>query len=219
MTAPALAPAPAPAQRTVDPLLLLLTAPSGAGKTTVGKGLLAAVPNLVRAITCTTRNPRPGEQNGVDYHFLPLDDFQRRLVAGDFLEHANVYGNLYGTLRVSVLERLDAGQDVLLTIDVQGAESIRAASAADPRLRAALVSVFLTPPSLAEQQARLRGRDQDSPDVIARRLAMARQEIEHWPHFDYVVVSGSMADDLEAMRRILAVEKLRASRTRRLVVD
>jgi len=208
----------APAERLLTPLLLLLSAPSGAGKTTVGSSLLATVPGLARAVTCTTRRPRTGERDGVDYHFLAPEEFTRRVAAGEFLEHAEVYGNRYGTLRQSVLDQLSTGTDVLLTIDVQGAESIRAAAGADADLARSLVSVFLMPPSLEEQRRRLTGRDQDAPEVIARRLAIARSEIDHWPHFQYVVVSGTMEEDLTAMQRIVAAERLRTSRIRRLVV-
>ena len=202
-----------------SPLLLVLSAPSGAGKTTVSQGLLAADPALVRAVTCTTRPPRPGERDGVDYHFLDRATFQRRVAAGEFLEHAEVYGNPYGTLKSTILERLAQGRDVLLTVDVQGAESIRSSAAADPELGGALVAVFLMPPSLAELERRLVGRSQDAPAVMARRLAVAREEIEHWPHFHYVVVSGGRAEDLAAMQRILAAERLRSSRVRRLTID
>lgn len=205
-------------ERHIAPLLLLISAPSGAGKTTVGQRLLAATPGLVRAVTCTTRPPRPGERDGVDYHFLDRATFERRVAAGDFLEHAEVYGNRYGTLKDEVRRRLDAGSDVFLSVDVQGAESIRASAAADPVLGPSLVSVFLMPPSLDELARRLTGRNQDAPEVIARRLSVAREEMEHWRHFDYTVVSGTMDDDLAAMQRVVAAERLRSARTRRLVV-
>lgn len=205
-------------ERLVSPLLLLITAPSGAGKTTVGQRLLATTPGLIRAVTCTTRAPRPGERDGVDYHFLDRTIFDRRVAAGDFLEHAEVYGNRYGTLRDEVCARLADGADVLLSVDVQGAEAIRARAAEDRVLGDALVSVFLMPPSEGELGRRLTGRRQDAPEVIARRLAVAREEMEHWPHFDYTVVSGTMEEDLTAMQRLVAVEKLRSRRTRRLVV-
>ncbi len=204
--------------RDVVPLLFLVTAPSGAGKTTVGRGLLEAVPSLVRVVTCTTRSPRPGEVDGVDYHFLARGDFEARVLAGEFLESAEVYGNGYGTLRSEVVRRMDAGLDVLLSVDVQGAETLRAKAGADSLLSGSLVSVFIMPPSLEELERRLRGRNQDSAEVIACRLAFALSEMEHWRRFDYVVVSGSREDDLAAMRGILASEKLRVGRTRGLVI-
>lgn len=193
-------------------VLLLISAPSGGGKTTVCRELLATTPGLERAVTCTTRAPRGGERDGVDYHFLSSDDFERRVAAGEFLEHARVYGNRYGTLKAEALARLRAGRDVLLNIDVQGAASVRAAARADAEIGAALVSAFLMPPSLAELRRRLGARGEDSPEVIARRLAAAEAEMAEAPRFDYVVPSGTVAADLAAMQAILRAEKLRAAR-------
>lgn len=206
-------------ERVVLPVLLVISAPSGAGKTTVCRSLLETEPALHRVVTCTTRTPRTGEQAGVDYHFLTAEDFVARAAAGEFLEHANVYGNRYGTLKGEVLGHLRAGRDLLLNVDVQGAESIRAAAEADRELGASLVSVFLMPPSLAELERRLVGRNQDSAEVMARRMAAARSEMEHWPHFDYVVVSGTPAEDLAAMRGLWSTERMRSKRTHRLVIQ
>ncbi len=193
-------------------LLVVISAPSGAGKTTVCQQLLATRPDMLRAITCTTRNPRVGEQNGVDYHFLDAADFLRRVEAGNFLEHANVYGHSYGTLKSEVLEKLRAGRDVLLNVDVQGAATIRAKAAEDPELKPALVSVFLTPPSLAVLEERLRKRNTDSEEVIQRRLGVARQELAQWKHFDYLLVSGTIPEDLRRMQVIVEAEKMRRER-------
>ncbi len=131
-------------------ILMVVSAPSGAGKTTLCKELLAHDARLVRAITCTTRPPRPGEKDGADYHFLEPAVFERKIAEDAFLEHATVYGYSYGTLKSEVLNRLRNGQDVLLNIDVQGADSLRAWAARDGELRHALCTVFLVPPSLAE---------------------------------------------------------------------
>lgn len=207
-----------PAPREVAPLLLLVTAPSGAGKTTVGQGLLESVPGLVRAVTCTTRAPRAGERAGIDYHYLTPAEFAARVAAGEFLEHAEVYGNRYGTLRSEVFRRLEEGADVLLTVDVQGAATIRARAATDEQLARALVSVFIMPPSVDELVRRLTGRNQDAAEVIARRLREAREEMGQWRQCDYVVVSGSREEDLAAMQRIVAAERLRVARTVRLAV-
>lgn len=193
-------------------VLFLLSAPSGAGKTTVSQGLLDHEPRLRRVVTCTTRAPRAGERDGVDYHFLQPVDFARRVEAGQFLEHADVYGNRYGTLKASVLEVLRAGFDVLLAIDVQGAASVRRLAERDPELQRALVTVFLTPASRAELEARLRGRAQDGEAVITRRLATAESELAEAPRYEYLVVSGARADDLATMRAILAAERCRQSR-------
>ncbi len=205
----------APAERPAppDPVLLLISAPSGGGKTTVCQQLLATVPDLARIVTCTTRPPRPGEKDGADYHFLPLEEFERRVAIGAFLEHAQVYGHHYGTLRQEVVTRLRSGRDVLLTVDVQGAASIRGCAAADAELRAALVTVFLTPASVDVLAERLTRRGHDAPEVIARRLATARREVAEWHRFDYLVPSSTVEADLRRVRSIYEAEKLRTRRS------
>ena len=195
-----------------SPLLLLISAPSGGGKTTLVQQLLRARRNMVRAVTCTTRAPRPGEKNGVDYYFLKAGDFLRRVQAGNFLEHATVYGNSYGLLKSELLGKLRAGKDVLLNVDVQGAASIGRAAQAEPELKDALVTVFLTPPTLAEIERRLKKRGADSPEVIRRRVAAARQEIAQWKNFDYLLISGTKQEDLRLALAIIEAEKMRAGR-------
>ncbi len=194
-------------------LLMVISAPSGGGKTTVCEKMLGANPNITRAITCTTRPARDGEQDGVDYYFLPAQDFLRRVQAGNFLEHATVYGNSYGTLKSEVLGKLRSGKDVLLTVDVQGAAAIRTQAESDPELERALVEVFLTPESLTVLEQRLRKRGKDAPDAIKRRLAVARQEIAQWKHFDYLLISTSIAEDFRRMQAIYLAEKIRQSRS------
>ena len=190
-------------------LLIVLSAPSGGGKTTLCNQLIALRPNMTRAITCTTREARPGEQDGVDYYFLDAGTFLKRVQAGNFLEHATVYGNSYGTLKSEVLGKLRAGKDVLLAIDVQGAATIRAAAEQDGELRTALVTVFLTPPSFSVLEERLKRRGKDTPADIKRRLSVARQEISQWKHFDYLVLSKSVPEDLRCVQAILAAERMR----------
>lgn len=197
---------------TTSPLLVILSAPSGGGKTTVGDQLLAARKDMTRAITCTTRDPRPGEKDGVHYYFLDAGSFLKRVQAGNFLEHATVYGNSYGTLKYEVLSKLRDGKDVLLNVDVQGAAAIRARAEEDPELKRALVSVFLTPPSLAVLEARLKKRGTDSPAIIQKRLSEARQELARWKNFDYLVISNSIQEDLRRMQAIIEAEKLRSAR-------
>ena len=194
------------------PIVLVISAPSGSGKTTVCSGLLDANPVLTRAITCTTRSIRPGERDGVDYHFLDPDTFARRIAAGDFLEHAVVYGHRYGTLKSELLGRLNAGLDVLLNVDVQGAAAVRAEADRSPDLRGALVTVFLAPASLDTLAERLRKRAQDAEAVIEQRLAAARSELERWREFDYLVLSGTMSEDLGRVQAIYTAEKLRCGR-------
>lgn len=193
-------------------LLVVISAPSGAGKTTLCQQLLTGDPHLCRAVTCTTRAPRPGEREGVDYHFLDAPTFSRRVRAGDFFEHAQVHGHSYGTLRSELHERLAQGRDVLLNIDVQGAATVREKAAADPMLRRALVSVFLAPPSIAVLEARLRSRGQDAPAIIAQRVQAARLELAAWRHFDYLIVSRTIEQDHHRAQAILQAERLRVSR-------
>jgi guanylate kinase len=197
-----------------NPLLILLSAPSGGGKTTLCRELLAARPDIARAITCTTREPRPGEQEGVDYYFLDAKTFLRRVQAGNFLEHATVYGHSYGTLKAEVTSKLRQGRDVLLNVDVQGAATIRERAREDDELQRALVQVFLTPPTLAVLEQRLKKRGTDSPAAIQKRLAVARQEIAQWRNFDYLILSDSIGEDVRRMLAIVEAEKMRSVRTR-----
>lgn len=193
-------------------LLLVISAPSGAGKTTLCKHLLQTHAEMTRAITCTTRPPRSGEQDGVDYYFLDAQTFLKRVQSGQFLEHATVHGNSYGTLKSEVLGRLRSGQDVLLNIDVQGEATIRKRAHDDPDLRDALVTVFLTPPSLQVLEERLRKRGLDSEAVIQKRLSVARHEHSHWRNFDYVLISSTMEEDLNRMETIMKAERMRQHR-------
>jgi len=196
----------------ITSLLVLISAPSGGGKTTLCQQLLAAQPQMTRAVTCTTRPPRTGERDGVDYYFLDAGSFLKRVQAGNFLEHATVYGNSYGILKAEVLGKLRQGRDVLLNVDVQGAATIRERAQEDLELKRALVSVFLTPPSLSIVEERLRRRGTDAPAVIQKRLGAARQEIAQWRHFDYLLLSASIAEDLRRMLVIVEAERMRSLR-------
>ncbi|MSR42766.1 MAG: guanylate kinase [Pedosphaera sp.] len=193
-------------------LLIVLSAPSGGGKTTLCTQLLAANTHVDRAVTCTTRAPRGGECDGVDYFFLTREVFEQKLAAGEFLEHANVYGNFYGTLKSEVLAKLRAGRDVLLAIDVQGAASVRAIAQQDEEFRHALATVFLTPESAAVLEQRLHNRGEDAPEAVQKRLAVARQEVAQWVYFDYLIYSTSVAEDLRRMQTVLDAEKMRCVR-------
>jgi guanylate kinase len=201
------------AEPTSPALLIVISAPSGGGKTTLCQQLLAARPEVTRAVTCTTRAPRAGEQHGVDYYFLDAATFERRVQAGEFLEHATVFGNRYGTLKSEALNNLRRGRDVLLNIDVQGAAEIRRQAGKDPALQSALVSVFLTPATFATLEQRLRKRGTDAAAVIEQRLAVARQEIAQWNCFDYLIISGSISEDLRRMLAIREAEKMRSTRS------
>jgi len=195
------------------PLLILISAPSGGGKTTLCEQLLKARPEMTRAITCTTREPRKGEKDGVDYHFFSATEFLKRLQAGNFLEHATVYGNSYGILKSELLAKLRQNQDVLLNVDVQGAATIREQAETEPELRRALVTVFLTPRSLAVLEERLKKRGADAEAVIQKRLAVARQEVAQWKNFDYLLESTTKSEDLRRMQEIISAEKMRTARS------
>ena len=195
------------------PLLILISAPSGGGKTTLCEMLLAARPDMTRAVTCTTREPRKGEVDGVDYYFLEAGNFLRRLQAGNFLEHATVYGNSYGLLKSELLGKLREGKDVLLNVDVQGAATIREKALEEQELSRALVTVFLTPPSVEELELRLKKRGADEAAVIKKRLGVARQEVAQWKNFDYLLISTSKPEDLRRMLAIVETEKMRIARS------
>jgi guanylate kinase len=173
---------------------------------------MAALPEMRRAVTCTTRAPRFGERDGIDYHFLDSATFERRVQAKEFLEHAMVYGFRYGTLKSEVLNKLREGDDVLLNVDVQGANAIRGVAAREPELRRALITVFLTPPSFTVLEQRLRKRATDDPEVIEARLRCARKEIAEWANFDYLLISSTVAEDLRRMLTIIESEGMRTLR-------
>jgi guanylate kinase len=196
----------------LNPLLVVISAPSGGGKTTLCQRLLTVRPNMTRAITCTTREPRPGEKDGVDYYFLDAGTFLKRVQAGNFLEHATVHGNSYGTLKSEVVGKLRQGLDVILNVDVQGAATIREAASDDSELARALVTVFLAPPSLKVLEERLLKRGGDSLSSIQKRLSVARHEIAQWKHFDYLIISDAIPEDQRRMEAILDAEKMRHCR-------
>ena len=190
-------------------ILFVISAPSGGGKSTLLR-LLAEKPDFVYSVSCTTRKPRPGEEDGRDYHFLSVADFERKVKAGDFLEYAKVHGNYYGTLRQNVLDGLAAGQDILIDVDIQGAAQIR--SNAEGECDAAMVDVFLMPPSMVELERRLRKRATETEEQLAVRLGNAAGEMAEWRNYRYVIVSGLAAADFERFRAIMVAERMRASR-------
>ena len=190
------------------PLLLIVSGPAGVGKTTLCTRMLEAYPSrLHRAITATTRNPRPGEREGVDYYFLTREAYNKAVAAGEFYEYAQVHGNGYGTFKHEILERLSRGEDVLLNIDVQGAESYRVAAMEDPLIAQSLVTLIVVPESLDALRQRMVSRGHDAPEVVAHRLKNAEAEIAHQHHFDHCIVSATKDADFAAAQAIYLQEK------------
>jgi len=197
------------------PLLIVVSAPSGAGKTTLCNRLLARRKDIVYSVSCTTRPPRGDEADGRDYHFLTDREFERRRQNGELLEHACVHGHRYGTPRAPVAENLAQGLSVLMDIDVHGARQVRAAVAAAPAgdpLKAALVDIFIEPPSLAVLRDRLERRGEDSADAIARRLRNAAEEMRHRSEFRYRVVNRKLATAAAELNDIVRREQAQAVR-------
>jgi len=187
-------------------LLIILSSPSGAGKSTLARRLMAWDPSIRFSVSATTRAPRPGEVDGREYHFRTREAFEAMVSAGQMLEHAEVFGNLYGSPRAPVEEAMARGQDTLFDIDWQGGQQIKQA------MREDVVSIFLLPPSIAELERRLRSRGQDSDEVIRSRMAKSEAEISHWAEYDYVLVNRDL-DACEAdLRTILTAERLRRIR-------
>jgi len=187
-------------------LLLVLSSPSGAGKTTLAKRVLASDPDIGISVSVTTRKPRPGEREGVDYLFRDEAQFMAKRDAGDLLEWANVFGNYYATPRAPVEAAIAAGRDLLFDIDWQGAQQL------NEQLPQDLVRVFILPPSAAALEARLRGRAQDPPEVVARRMAEAASEMSHWPEYDYVIVNADLEASVAQLIAILTAERLKRER-------
>jgi guanylate kinase len=192
--------------------IIVISAPSGTGKSTVVKRVVASVAGLGFAVSHTTRAPRPGEQNGREYFFVEPARFKRMVAAEDFVEWANVYGHLYGTTWNELRHTLEGGKDVVLDIDVQGHSQVRR------RLPEAL-SVFLLPPSFTELARRLRRRHSDSAEVIESRLAMARKEISHWSEYDYLIVNDRISTAVQAVKTVVLAARFRRQRQQGLVED
>ena len=187
-------------------LLYILSSPSGAGKTTLARRLVAADPNITLSVSVTTRKSRPGETDGVDYHFTDHARFEAMKTSGALLEWARVFDNFYGTPRTAVDAAIQAGRDVLFDIDWQGAQQLSEKMPGD------VVRVFVLPPSGSVLETRLKSRAQDPPDVVARRMAAASAEISHWPEYDYVIVNTDLDDSVRAVTAILVAERLRRER-------
>jgi guanylate kinase len=185
--------------------LYVISAPSGAGKTSLVAALLRQEKSVRVSVSHTTRVPRPGEQNGVHYHFVDKADFETRIASGDFLEHAQVFDNFYGTSQQAVEAQLASGLDVILEIDWQGAQQIR-------RQRPDMISIFIVPPSITELRTRLTGRGQDGEEVIERRMRDAVNEMRHYSEFDYLVVNDAFDLALAELTTVFRAQRLRLHR-------
>ncbi len=185
--------------------LFIVTAPSGGGKTSILKRILVAVPNISFSVSHTTRPPRAGEQEGIDYYFIDREGFEKMRDAGDFLEWAEVHGNLYGTSRSAVTDRLETGQDIILDIDVQGAGQVKA------RLSESR-AVFILPPSWQELEKRLAGRGTDTSETISLRLSNARKEILHMEWFDHIIINDDIDQAVDLLKSIILAERSRGRR-------
>jgi len=192
-------------------LMFILSSPSGAGKSTIARRMMAEEPNLCLSVSATTRPMRPGEVEGQDYYFTDRERFEAMVADGAFLEWAEVFGHLYGTPHAQIQQGLEAGRDFLFDIDWQGAQQLSQRAGGD------VVSVYLLPPSIPALEARLRARGTDSAEVIEGRMARARDEISHWDAYDYVVVNDDIDDCHAHVRTILHAERMRRERQTGLI--
>jgi guanylate kinase len=187
-------------------LLLILSSPSGAGKSTLARMLMDWDPTLKFSVSATTRAQRKGEMEGREYYFVSKDNFLSYVETGEMLEHAEVFGNYYGSPKTPVVEALVNGRDVLFDVDWQGGQQIKQA------MRDDVVSIFVLPPSIGELEKRLRGRGQDSAEIIARRMDKSKDEISHWPEYDYVLVNTNLPAAFDQLKAIVIAERLKRDR-------
>ena len=192
-------------------VLVILSSPSGAGKTSIARALVEENKSFLFSVSATTRKSRPGEVNGREYHFLTVDEFRERINDGQFLEHAKVFGNLYGTPLEPVMESINDGKDLIFDVDWQGGKQIRSSS-----LSKFVISIFILPPSIKALQERLMKRAQDSSETVKDRMTKSIGEIMHWKEFDYVIVNNNFEQTLHEVKAIITSEKLRRVRNGQL---
>ena len=192
-------------------VLVILSSPSGAGKTSIARALVEENKNFLFSVSATTRKSRPGEVNGREYHFLTVDEFREKINDGQFLEHAKVFGNLYGTPLEPVMESINDGKDLIFDVDWQGGKQIRSSS-----LSKFVISIFILPPSIKALQERLMKRAQDSSQTVKDRMTKSIGEIMHWKEYDYVIVNNNFEQTLHGVKSIITSEKLRRVRNSQL---
>ena len=192
-------------------VLVILSSPSGAGKTSIARALVEENKNFLFSVSATTRNSRPGEVNGREYHFLTVNEFRERINDGQFLEHAKVFGNLYGTPLEPVMESINDGKDLIFDVDWQGGKQIRSSS-----LSKFVISIFILPPSIKALHERLMKRAQDSSETVKDRMTKSIGEIMHWKEYDYVIVNNNFEQTLHEVKSIITSEKLRRVRNSQL---
>jgi guanylate kinase len=192
--------------------IIVVSGPSGTGKSTVCGKVRETMPELGFSVSCTTRGPRPGEVDGKDYHFISKDEFKKRIANGEFIEYAEVFDNYYGTLKREVTERVKQGQDVFLDIDIQGAMQIRECALNDELLAQCCEFIFIVPPSLEVLEQRLRGRASDSEEQISKRLAKSKYEISFWKKYDYLIVNDDLDVAVEEMKSMIRIMRMSTKR-------
>ena len=192
-------------------VLVILSSPSGAGKTSIARALIEENKSFLFSVSATTRKSRPGEVNGREYHFLTVDEFRKKINDGQFLEHAKVFGNLYGTPLEPVMESINDGKDLIFDVDWQGGKQIRSSS-----LSKFVISIFILPPSIKALQERLMKRAQDSSETVKDRMTKSIGEIMHWKEYDYVIVNNNFEQTLHEVKSIITSEKLRRVRNSQL---
>lgn len=193
-------------------IALIVSGPSGSGKSSISREVMKRHPEVAFSISCTTRPPRSGERNGVDYHFLSVEDFRKKIEAGEFIEYAQVHGNFYGTLKSEVEKRVTQGIDVILDIDVQGAAKVHELCRESEIFRDAAEFVFVAPPSHAELERRLRGRGTDAEEVILKRLENSKLEISHWREYSYLLINDEFEEAVRKFDALLAAFRMSTKR-------
>ena len=193
-------------------IALIVSGPSGSGKSSISREVMKRHPEVAFSISCTTRSPRSGERNGVDYHFLSVEDFRKKIEAGEFIEYAQVHGNFYGTLKSEVEKRVTQGIDVILDIDVQGAAKVHELCRESEIFRDAAEFVFVAPPSHAELERRLRGRGTDAEEVILKRLENSKLEISHWREYSYLLINDEFEEAVRKFDALLAAFRMSTKR-------